>query len=243
MAQLRIQFNGPRARRQPARLGLELIPALRSFAPTSHPTHGTLQPPAAAIEGRASKPFRRAPCPRTEAGSPCARAGSERAASLSSVRRRYPGRYLRPSGKMLAYHQAHRPFPRSPTLVGARHPPGEARSVPAPALIQSLPLAQLTPFQTSDLVKRRYSTRFNNGPPPSFDSPVPRMPKVAAFEAQAQAQAAGRERDYAKDRERSRSRGADGDRERRPPPSRGGGGAPPIDMKALRDPDLNADQC
>lgn len=146
---------------------------------------------------------------------------------------------------MSAYHRVRRPFRRCPTLVGARLPQGEARLVLVAALIRPLPLAQLTLFQTSDLVKRRYSTRFNNGPPASLSTPVPRMPNVAAFEAQAQAQAqaSGREGNYSGDRERSRSRGGDGDRERRPPPSRGGGGAPPIDMKAMRDPDLNADQC
>lgn len=135
------------------------------------------------------------------------------------------------------------PVPPVPDPRRRPDPPAGGKVSLTAALIRSLPPAQLTSSQTSDLVKRRYSTRFNNNPPPSFDTPVPRMPNVAAFEAQVQAQAAGRERDHAADKERSRSRGGDGDREARPPPSRGGAAAPPVDMKALRDPDLNADQC
>ncbi|EEY14817.1 exocyst complex component EXO84 [Verticillium alfalfae VaMs.102] len=72
---------------------------------------------------------------------------------------------------------------------------------------------------TSDLVKRRYSTRFGNFPEAGFDvnnPPVPALPTLDKYES----------------------------REKRggPPPSRGGA-APTIDLKALRDPNLNADQC
>ncbi|KAH7145781.1 Cullin repeat-like-containing domain protein [Dactylonectria estremocensis] len=72
--------------------------------------------------------------------------------------------------------------------------------------------------KTSDLVKRRYSTRFNN-PPPGFNAapPMPQAPSLANFEP--------------------RDRGFD-----RPPPSRGGGAAPVIDVKALRNPELVPDQ-
>ncbi|KAK3352951.1 serine/threonine-protein phosphatase pp2a catalytic subunit [Lasiosphaeria hispida] len=72
--------------------------------------------------------------------------------------------------------------------------------------------------KTSDLVKRRYSTRFNNLPT-DFDptsNPMPTLPALDKYEQQ----------------------------ERRPPPSRGGGGgaAPPVDVRALRDPKLVAEQ-
>jgi hypothetical protein len=82
-------------------------------------------------------------------------------------------------------------------------------------------------LQTSDLVKRRYSTRFNNIPA-DFDptaNPVPSLPSVDRY-AQAQAQ------------------------DRRAPPSRGGrseggggGGAGlQVDVRALRDPSLVPEQ-
>ncbi|CAM1511361.1 Fc.00g088740.m01.CDS01 [Cosmosporella sp. VM-42] len=70
--------------------------------------------------------------------------------------------------------------------------------------------------KTSDLVKRRYSTRFNtlpidpNGPPP--------MPMPHSIDKY------------------------DRDRSPRPPPSRGAGAAPFVDIKALRDPNLVTDQ-
>lgn len=72
--------------------------------------------------------------------------------------------------------------------------------------------------KTSDLVKRRYSTRFNNVPA-GYDGapPMPPVASLANFEP--------------------RDRGND-----RPPPSRGGGAAPVIDVKALRDPALIPDQ-
>ncbi|SPO05881.1 probable Exocyst complex component EXO84 [Cephalotrichum gorgonifer] len=94
--------------------------------------------------------------------------------------------------------------------------------------------------KTSDLVKRRYSTRFNNGQVPNFDPSVPPMPNVASFDRQPR----GPGRDWAGDRDQSRGRAdRDQSQDRRPPPSRGGGGGvPTIDMKALRDPKLNADQ-
>ncbi|KAL2172869.1 hypothetical protein VTG60DRAFT_47 [Thermothelomyces hinnuleus] len=80
--------------------------------------------------------------------------------------------------------------------------------------------------KTSDLVKRRYSTRFNNVPA-DFDptkNPVPAVPSLDQY-VQSQAQ------------------------DRRPPPSRegrsegGSGGAPiPVDVRALRDPNLVPEQ-
>ncbi|KAI0159846.1 exocyst complex component EXO84 [Xylariaceae sp. FL1272] len=74
--------------------------------------------------------------------------------------------------------------------------------------------------KTGDLVKRRYSTRFNNLPA-DFDAekpPVPSLPNV----------------DFSKYEEPARQR---------PPPSRGAGGGPPtIDPKALRDSRLVPDQ-
>ncbi|KAI0875843.1 serine/threonine-protein phosphatase pp2a catalytic subunit [Hypoxylon argillaceum] len=74
--------------------------------------------------------------------------------------------------------------------------------------------------KTGDLVKRRYSTRFNNLPS-DFDAekpPVPSMPNI----------------DLSKYEQSVNSR---------PPPTRGPGGAPPVvDPKALRDPRLNPEQ-
>ncbi|KAH8894109.1 Metallo-dependent phosphatase [Thozetella sp. PMI_491] len=72
--------------------------------------------------------------------------------------------------------------------------------------------------KTSDLVKRRYSTRFNNLPT-DFDPTAPPMPSMANFDKY------------------------DQPRERRPPPSRGGGGGPlQVDIRALRDPKFVPDQ-
>lgn len=71
--------------------------------------------------------------------------------------------------------------------------------------------------KTSDLVKQRYSTRFNNLPT-DFDPtapPVPMMPSISQYENQ--------------------------DQQQRPPPSRAGA-APVVDIKALRDPHLVPDQ-
>ncbi|KAK6852562.1 hypothetical protein PG995_011113 [Apiospora arundinis] len=106
-----------------------------------------------------------------------------------------------------------RPFP-----VGApppQPPAAQPRPRPPPA----------AGGKTNDLVKRRYSTRFNNIPS-DFDATAPPVPSMPSFDP-------------------SRY---DQPKERRPPPSRGaeGGprppGPPPIDMRALRDPGLAADQ-
>lgn len=73
--------------------------------------------------------------------------------------------------------------------------------------------------KTSDLVKRRYSTRFN-GVPANFDptaNPMPSLPSLEKYDSQ----------------------------DRRPPRSRGGegsGSAPQVDAKALRDPQLQAEE-
>lgn len=67
--------------------------------------------------------------------------------------------------------------------------------------------------QTSDLVKRRYSTRFNQEFDASAPPPVPAVPSVDKY-----VQKEG------------------------PPPSRAGGAAPILDIKALRDPNLAPDQ-
>jgi len=74
-------------------------------------------------------------------------------------------------------------------------------------------------LQTSDLVKRRYSTRFNNLPK-NFDpaaEPMPSLPPLDKYESQ----------------------------ERRAPRPRGGssGSVPQVDVRALRDPKLSAEQC
>ena len=141
-----------------------------------------------------------------------------------------------------AFPRGRRPYRNSPILVAARRPLVGVRSVAEAPYPSASRITRLTPPQTSDLVKRRYSTRFANGPPPGFDPGVPPMPNVAAFEKQVQSR--GRERNYSRERSRSTGRGdRDRDASRRPPPSRGGGGPPTIDMKALRDPNLNADQC
>ncbi|UPK97658.1 hypothetical protein LCI18_008593 [Fusarium solani-melongenae] len=73
--------------------------------------------------------------------------------------------------------------------------------------------------KTSDLVKRRYSTRFNALPTNNYNAgapPMPPPPSLGNYEP----------RDHAATR---------------PPPSRAGA-APVVDMKALRDPDLTPDQ-
>ncbi|KAK3688363.1 Cullin repeat-like-containing domain protein [Podospora appendiculata] len=98
------------------------------------------------------------------------------------------------------------------------------------------PMADETPRQqprpppqssgkTSDLVKRRYSTRFNNIPA-DFDPTVNPMPSLPNFDRYEQPQ----------DRRPPQSRGGE---------SGGGGGggvAPQVDVRALRDPKLSADQ-
>ncbi|KAJ4189921.1 exocyst complex component exo84 [Fusarium falciforme] len=73
--------------------------------------------------------------------------------------------------------------------------------------------------KTSDLVKRRYSTRFNALPTNNYNAgapPMPPAPSLGNYEPRDHAAA-------------------------RPPPSRAGA-APVVDMKALRDPDLTPDQ-
>lgn len=94
--------------------------------------------------------------------------------------------------------------------------PRGGRSIAEAAPVPRPRLAPQAGGKTSDLVKRRYSTRFNNLPD-NFDAsapPIPSMPALTKYES----------------------------RERRPPPSRGGGVAPTPDIKALRDPRLVADQ-
>ncbi|KAK0722079.1 Cullin repeat-like-containing domain protein [Lasiosphaeria miniovina] len=72
--------------------------------------------------------------------------------------------------------------------------------------------------KTSDLVKRRYSTRFNNLPT-DFDPTAPPMPNLPSLDKYEQSQ------------------------NRLPPPSRGGGReAPQLDVRALRNPQLVAEQ-
>lgn len=75
--------------------------------------------------------------------------------------------------------------------------------------------------KTGDLVKRRYSTRFNNLPN-DFDASAPPIPSMPTFDPSKYEQPS----------------------ERRPPPSRGApaGGGPSVDVKALRDPRLVPDQ-
>jgi hypothetical protein len=111
-------------------------------------------------------------------------------------------------------------------LAAARHLKEEARLVDMPPSGGEGPAvdkfhSHVEP-QTSDLVKRRYSTRFNNVPM-NFDVSTPPMPSLAKF-------------DQYQTRDRDKST------ERRPPPSRGGS-APKLDMKAFRDPKLNSDSC
>lgn len=83
--------------------------------------------------------------------------------------------------------------------------------------------------KTSELVKRRYSTRFAGGYPQQ-DGNVPPVPAVPSLPAQYQTT-----RTASSDGERSRSR--DG---RSPSPSRGGGKLK-VDTRALKDPNLQPD--
>ena len=81
--------------------------------------------------------------------------------------------------------------------------------------------------KTSDLVKRRYSTRFTGGQALQFqDGHVPPVPSVPSIPAQ---YAGGR------DRSRSPSRGGRS-------PEQGGGGKLKVDVRALKDPNLQAEK-
>ena len=94
--------------------------------------------------------------------------------------------------------------------------------------------------QTSDLVKRRYSTRFTAGIPQ--DGPTPPMPAMPSMPSQYRSDAAS---------QRSRSRPGPGGREPSAPasgrtsPDKGGERGPSklkIDMRALKDPNLQAEK-
>ncbi|TLS30432.1 hypothetical protein PpBr36_02925 [Pyricularia pennisetigena] len=86
-----------------------------------------------------------------------------------------------------------------------------------PAARQRPPLAS---GKTSDLVKRRFSTRFNDLPTDGFAPPMPALPSFDSYEA-----ASSRDREM---------RGA--------PPSRGASAPLTIDRRVLGDPNLSAEQ-
>ncbi|KAI1852489.1 hypothetical protein JX265_011125 [Neoarthrinium moseri] len=109
-----------------------------------------------------------------------------------------------------------------PRSTGGR--PGPA----GPGAPQPRPRPPPSGGKTSDMVMRRYSTRFNNLPQ-NFDATAPPVPSVPRIDPARYAQPG----------------------ERRPPPSRGegapvsrsrAGGPPAIDVKALRDATLAPDQ-
>ncbi|OIW31866.1 hypothetical protein CONLIGDRAFT_612081 [Coniochaeta ligniaria NRRL 30616] len=116
-----------------------------------------------------------------------------------------------------------RPTISAPRQISSPIPQGDVPprgpSIPRTAAAPDVtPPPRARPLPTSDLVKRRYSTRFNNLPE-GFDPtapPIPSLPNLDKYDT-------GRDR-----------RGA--------PPSRGGGNAPVVDIKALRDPKLVPDQ-
>ncbi|KAM3515796.1 hypothetical protein MY11210_000567 [Beauveria gryllotalpidicola] len=91
-------------------------------------------------------------------------------------------------------------------------PPGAASEPPMRPRLRPPPIAG---GKTSDLVKQRYSTRFNNMPL-DLEGPIPSVPALPSMDRYDQ-------------------------KDRRPPPSRAGA-APVIDIKALRDPALVPDQ-
>ncbi|KAG6039821.1 exocyst complex component exo84 [Claviceps citrina] len=125
--------------------------------------------------------------------------------SLRSGKKRRPARPVISAPKQISG-----PMPSDASLAGA--PSLVPENVPRPRL-RPPPVAG---GKTSDLVKQRYSTRFNNLPT-DFDPtapPVPAVPFMSQYENQDQ---------------------------QRPPPSRAGA-APVIDIKALRDPNLIPDQ-
>ncbi|OAA47775.1 Exocyst complex component EXO84 [Metarhizium rileyi] len=125
--------------------------------------------------------------------------------SLRSGKKRRPSRPTISAPKQISS-----PIPQESPLGGA--PPVVSEAIPRPRL-RPPPMAG---GKTSDLVKQRYSTRFNNLPT-DFDPsapPIPAVPSLAQYEKR---------------------------EPQRPPPSRGGA-APVIDIKALRDPKLAPDQ-
>ncbi|KAI1491477.1 serine/threonine-protein phosphatase pp2a catalytic subunit [Biscogniauxia mediterranea] len=111
------------------------------------------------------------------------------------------------------------PIPRSTggkvAVGGAAPPPPRQRAPPA------------TGGKTGDLVKRRYSTRFNNLPA-DFDAAAPPVPSVPTFDITKYDQAVNQRLPP------SRSGGAPG--------GPGTGASPVVDPKALRDPRLVPDQ-
>ncbi|KAL2891781.1 Exocyst complex component EXO84 [Ceratocystis lukuohia] len=113
--------------------------------------------------------------------------------------------------------------------------------------------------KTSDLVKRRYSTRFNNANAPEWEAgappmmpPMPSIPSVPSLPHPSQQQYENRSRSRSQGGDDPSGAGGAARDPRRPPQSRdvggggGGGGAsgsgPQVDLKALRDPNLSADQ-
>ncbi|KKA27551.1 hypothetical protein TD95_002391 [Thielaviopsis punctulata] len=119
--------------------------------------------------------------------------------------------------------------------------PSAPRSIPEPIPEARRRVAPPQGDKTSDLVKRRYSTRFTNGnaewdvgAPPTMPPMPPMPPPPQSYSTQpiSRPQTGGRD-----------ASGAGRDRDRRPPPSRAGGSSgPQVDLKALRDPNLVADQ-
>ncbi|GFP53412.1 exocyst complex component EXO84 [Trichoderma asperellum] len=111
-----------------------------------------------------------------------------------------------------APRQISAPIPQDGSTGGTTAGPGGL--VPLPEAPRPRPVA--AGGKTSDLVKKRFSSRFNNLPP-EFDAaapPVPSLPPLERYNT-----------DY------------------QPPPSRAGpGAAPTVDLKALRDPNLTPDQ-
>ncbi|KAI1185048.1 serine/threonine-protein phosphatase pp2a catalytic subunit [Nemania serpens] len=140
--------------------------------------------------------------------------------------RKGPKRKTRPT--ISAPRQISAPIPNNdgptiPRSTGGR--PVALAAAPAAAAAADTPPPRQRPppstgGKTGDLVKRRYSTRFNNLPA-DFDAekpPIPAMPDI----------------DLSKYDQSVNSR---------PPPMRGPDGAPPtVDPKALRDPRLNPEQ-
>jgi exocyst complex component 8 len=127
-----------------------------------------------------------------------------------------------------------RPTISAPRQISAPIPNNDGPTIPrstggrlvAPASTGDGPVPRQRPppstgGKTGDLVKRRYSTRFNNLPS-DFDAekpPVPSIPNIDLSKYDPSVSVNSR-----------------------PPPTRGPGGAPPVvDPKALRDPRLIPD--